>query len=812
QRDTLPPTIPDEPLKFVKIETWSDEIEGGQSTVEPYEFETFSKTDSSTGQKYVSATINLVDNRPDLDWSSAMLKVEIRRKKNYPEPNNYSMFNTLELIMYLEKDKLANIRLVQCNLEEWKGFVYTIRGNGEPEQHFSIPLIPGKAGLDLTCLTNLRIEPLQYNFGKFSFTLKNATFKHSGYYFHTNFKLSKNDSYLFLSDPSGKLIDKMEIKSGTGNLTYGRIDSIRCGWLKFPTPGAKNVTEVYKGSTKKPSITLKGGFYNEPVTVALSSEDGAEIYYTLDGSIPSINSKKYKDAIKICSTTVLRYVSIKEGYISSEVITETYLINETTKLPIISIAANPASLFDPDTGIYMKGPNAADTYPYFGANFWQEKEIPANIEMYERNGEKLFSLNAGVALQGNWSRAEKKKAFQVNFRECYGKSFLECILFPSYPNVKKFKKIVLRGNGGTFSYGMIEDPMMQSLIDDRNVDYQKYRPVVLYINGEYFGIYQLREPANHDYVYSNYGLSKEEIDFFDNPDGMKWGNPDRWNKLIEDIIFEVGWMCDREFSDSLYSLVKKEVDIYNFIDYNALQIYVNNTDWPANNCRWWRAKKGDDKWKWLVYDLDAGFGGFGYKEGTERADFNTLKFALDETVGDYDYPNGLQYTYLLRALLKNSTFKEDFINRFATLLATNFSPERVCKRIDEMSNEIKDEIGRDCERWEIDIAKWQGDIEKLKKFAQERHPYIYSFIKEKFGLNENFTLSIEVPAGVEVFINGMKVTLPSFKGTFFTEVPLTLYASSTNEKLVFNGWSDGNRENPRRFSGSGEVTISPIFQ
>ncbi|NLW32948.1 MAG: hypothetical protein GXY77_16015 [Fibrobacter sp.] len=806
----IPAKPQDDTVKILVSNMWTDSMDlPGHSTIVPYEYEKLTTLDS-TQNRVLSATINLVDNRPDLDWSSAMLSVVFKRQ--HKAGTDYSMYNTLKLKMTLEKNKKLVIRLVQKSFPEWKGFYQTITGTGIKDDEYQIQLVQGTKGLDLTQLTGLRIEAKEYNFGSVSFTLSGMVFTHSGYNLHTNFKLSGNESGLFLTNQDTVVYDFVKLSVVPHYFTQGIIDK---EWkvLVDPTPGAKNKEEYYNGIADIPQIVKRGGFYSKPVSVELfSSAKNQQIHYTLDGSIPNRKSPVYSKPIKIDSTSVLRYASFGDGLAGSNIQTETFFINEKVTLPIVSLSTNPSLLFDADSGIYMDGPNASDEYPYFGANFWQEKEIIAHIEFFDKDKKKKFGIDGGLSIAGNWSKAERKKSLAVDFREKYGSSELDYPVFPFAPEVTKFKKLVLRNNGGNSQKAFIEDPFMQSLIDDRNIDYQKYRPVIVFINGKYYGLHQLMEPANHDYVYSNHGLTKEEIDFFDISGMMKCGTPDNWLTL-NSYFKKSGTNAERELSDSIFTLIKNEMEIYNFIDYMAFQIFINNTDWPANNCRYWRERNEKGRWRWLVFDTDYGFGNWGFSEEARRIDYNTLEFALDDSKGDDDYPNGKDYTYPLRALLQNHSFKEDFINRFATLLATNFSPDRILSRIDQFANEIEPEIKRDYEFWypdERSYDDWKQDVRKLKEFGQERGQYIYDFIGKRFGCKTTCSVNIASNSGI-VCINDMPIKSSSFKGTYFTSIPLRVKAiPEAGRQFVM--WSDKNTENPRIFSLEGDISISPIFK
>lgn len=801
------PTFPDDSIHLDKISRYSDNAEpGGNSTIALNEYASLWPVDSA-GYRILSATFDLVDNRPDLDWSAANFTTTIVRSQT-ALGNDYSKYANLDIVLTLAKGRSLGVRIVQSSFLAWKGPLFMLEGTGVPDDHYSIPLVQGKQGLDLTNVQGFCIQAAENLFVTTSFTLKRLTFTALSGNLHATFKLSGNEQGLLLSAPDTTLLHEVPLKPLPNDVTVGR-----CGntWtiLAQATPGAANVEEVYTGVVPVPELVTQGGFFSDTVSVVLSGAEGASIYYTLNGSLPDTFSERYNGPITITATTVLRYRLYSAGMLPSEVRTETYFIGEPRRLPVVSLVVDAGAMFDSDTGLYMKGPNAADSFPYFGANFWVDKELPAVIALYEKDGNCAFSVGAGVSLSGNWSRGMDKKSLAIDFRELYGTSELKYPLFPALPSVTTFKKIILRSSGGTYRRSFIEDAMMQSLLDDRDVDHQKSRPVVLYINGRYFGLHHLKEAANHDYVYSNYGLKKEEIDFFDAGMRMKWGTPDRWNNLTSQLAVYGQETGDTTMSDSEYAQVCTEVDIREFIDYNAHEIYINNTDWPANNCRFWRSQASNGMWRWLTYDLDAGFGGFGYEDGAGEVSFNTVAFALDGSQGLDTYPNGRVYTFLLRALMHSPRFKTEFINRFVTLLATDFSSKRVNARIDSAAAQIADEVSTDAKRWGYTVEEWQHDIDELKAFADARGTYVITHIATQFSLDATYVLTVGEYAS-SVWVNGIPLRGATFRGTYFTGIPLEL----TVEPLPgspFVRWSDGSTDNPRTFDASTDTTLTPEF-
>lgn len=804
----------DDTIKCYEPSRWTDAEVGGRSSITPNEFKPAYWLKDEQGRRMISAIINVVNNNPDLEWSAANLTMGISRQK-MEYGKDYSMYNQVELLMTLEKNKRLRIRLLQGgilgvggDLVDWRCPYFIITGTGKKDDSYLLPLIHGYKGLDIHKINGFTIEATGTEYTSIPFTLKRVRFLHTGYNLHTNFKLSGGEKRLYLTRPDSLVLDTVPVTKIPVDMSMGKIQN-KWVLLKQSTPGMENVQEYYTSISKMPDIVTKGGFYDSSILVTITATDSGEIHYTTDGSLPTITSRKYTGPIQIDSTTVLRSVSIKDGRANSKITTETYFIKESTGLPVVSVVADPGGLFDSDTGIYMPGPNADSSQPHYGANYWLDKEIPGQIQFFETNKKSQFSSDIGISIMGNWSRANEKKSLAINFRERYGQSELDYPLFSQTPNVRKFKRFVLRNNGGNYGRAMIEDPMMQSLIDDRNIDYQKYRPVVVFINGKYYGLHQLMEPANTDYIYSNYGLKSEQIDFYDAAEGMKQGTPENWNLVNSYLATSIG-KEDGSLKDSAVDYVNKHVDLYNYIDYMAFEIYINNTDWPANNCRWWR-DRSNGRWRWLIFDTDFGFGSIGASAESGKVSYNTLEFVLSESnpTGD-EYPNGYLWSFLLRTLLKNEKFKGDFVNRFATLMSTNFEPDRVKTRIDQMANEIKDEIDRDFDRWGLTPSRWSSAVNKLKSFAENRPAYMYSFLRERFGASGTYNLTVECENG-SVYINGMAVKSSSFTGKYFTGIPVKITIIPSKGRQ-FKKWSDGSTESIKMINSDKNISLKAICE
>lgn len=243
----------------------------------------------------------------------------------------------------------------------------------------------------------------------------------------------------------------------------------------------------------RPVFSAEGGFYTSPLSISISSsEDGTIIYYTTDGSVPGPGSKIYTKPLDIESTTVINARAYKDGYLPSQVVTNTYLIEPMNGFATISITTDPKNLWDGDTGIYVMGKHAEPEYPYKGANFWQDWEKPAHVEFFETDGSLAFSMDAGISIHGEYTRAAEQKSFAIEARKKYQSEYINYRVFPE-KNLLQYQSLVLRNSGQDNCNTKLRDVLISRLMKETGIDYQAYRPAVLYLNGEYWGIYTLRE-------------------------------------------------------------------------------------------------------------------------------------------------------------------------------------------------------------------------------------------------------------------------------------------------------------------------------
>lgn len=524
----------------------------------------------------------------------------------------------------------------------------------------------------------------------------------------------------------------------------------------------------------------QGGFYENEIDVELNTDYG-DIYFTTNGSVPDLNSKVYSEPIPVTETTVIRARVLIDGILSDNTETHTFFINEKSSLPIFSLSTKPENFWDPDSGIYVEGNNYNPDSVIATANFWKDWEKPIHVEFYESDKSLAFKQDAGVKIFGSWSRTNRQKSLALHAREEYGTKKFYYPLFPD-SKIAKYKKFVLRNSGTDWGVTMFRDGFMQSLMKNQNLDILNYRPAIVFLNGKYWGIHNIREKVSDNYIGEHYpNVDKDNIDLLETYSLVIRGDNNDYLSLLE-------FIKNNDLSDTdSYRYVENKIDIDNFITYEVFEIFIDNTDWPANNIKFWKPKTNDGKWRWILLDTDFGFDLF----NNNAFEHNTLDFATstDTTI---DYPNPAWSTFLLRNLLKNETFKNKFVNKFADFSNTIFQPEYLLNKIDEVKNGIDSEIERHIQRWgggENDYDDWITQIDVMKNFANNRLSYITSYFVDRFNLESTneITLDISDKNAGEVFINNLKIENFSWSGNYFSNIPIILSAKA-NSGYKFVGW------------------------
>jgi len=605
-------------------------------------------------------------------------------------------------------------------------------------------------------------------------------------YFHTNFKLKSSGESLLLSNSSGLVEDSLSVVSVAIDYSYGRAGNDVNTWYHFenPTPGTLNDSQGYFGYADTVKVNFQNGFYDSPLEIVLSTTNGEQnIFYTLDGSDPDSTSQKYSVPISIDKTTVMRAGTSQKNLIPSPVLTKTYFVNESKDLPVISVVTDPNNLWDYNDGIYVKGPNAETNLPFFGANFWQDWEKPGHVEFFEDDKSIGFESGCGIKIFGAWSRANAQKSLSLFFRDEYGKNQLNYNIFPDI-NVSTFQSFILRNSGNDWNSTMMRDGLMQTLVSGLDIDYQAYRPTVVYLNGEYWGIQNIREKVSEHFIASHHPVDPNNIDMLENNRQAVHGDNIQYSQMLDSLqIIDMSTSFAFEF-------INRKIDVNSYLNYMTTQIYINNTDWPGNNIKYWKPKSVDGKWRWILFDLDFGFGLF----DVEAYRHNTLQFALEENGAGW--PNPDWSTLLLRTLLKNPQFQNEFINRFADNLNSVFEANKVNEVINSLNLHIAGEIPEHLQLWEHSADRRNDHLNLMHKFAAQRPGYLRGHIMQEFDLSGMGQLKLDAIQGGSIKVNSLQVSEFPWDGYYFNSVSIQLKAVA-KPGYKFIQWSGAiNSDNP----------------
>ncbi len=511
-----------------------------------------------------------------------------------------------------------------------------------------------------------------------------------------------------------------------------------------------------------PVLEPKAGFYDRPVRVEIFAE-GRAVYYTTDGSRPHPGrSPRYEGPIPLNRTTVLR-VLVRRGGEAHES-AHTYFIGEpATRFPVVSIAIEPSILFHPEYGLFMKGSRAVDSlWKLPGANFWSRSEVEAHTEIFETGGRRVFASGTGLRLFGGMSRLFPQKSLALVARKRYGKKRFDHPIFGK-AGPKKFKFLVLRNSGSDFGRTHFRDALMTSLVDGWNLDKQAYRPAHVYINGRYWGLYNIREKINRYFIADHHDVDKDSIDLIEHRMSLKKGSTWHYRRLLQ-------FLEEHDLSqEAAFAWVESQMDVDNFMDYQIAQIYFDNRD-AGGNIKFWRPQKPDGKWRWVLFDTDWGFG-LHYPEAWT---FNSLAFHTEPD--GPSWPNPPWSTFILRKLLENEGFRHRFVNRFLDRLNTSLDPARVEARIDSFYRMLRPEIPRHFERWNLDPQTWETHVRICREFARRRPEYVRMHLMERFHTGAQRTLALETTPGGQILLNHTLPIQGSFQGVYFENYPVHLEA------------------------------------
>ncbi len=683
-------------------------------------------------------------------------------------------------------------------------------------------------------------------------------------------RISREGEKIFLTDfLQSAYLDQVIVPSLSYDTSYGRIQDGKSEWSVMSTTlGRSNESAdlLPTVSLDEPVFEHTSGFYEEAFSLHLYSPSGEKIYYTLDGSEPCADSSVYEKPLWIADTSqeennyaarkdlapskdytpdfpVDKGVVVRAACYNpftnqiSEVVTETFFIGYDSKpeyedIAVISLVADPGDLFDSQTGIYGNGAkydaylengglkdgvvldnyideNGETQYRYMSSNAFNEGrqwERKASISYFDETHSHIFTQTTGIRISGNSTRSAAQKSLNLFARNIYDDS--EVIPYAFFDHANYYSTIKLRNGGGNTEHIKFLDAFLEDAAQIRGISIQESKPCIVFLNGEYWGIYNIRERYNEEYPALKYGLDAENIMM------IKAGNaitsPEETMtayKYMLDVVTE----CDLTYDDT-YALACELVDIQNLIDYCCINLYLDNRDvaFGYNTALWRTTQEGtpysDGKWRFMLYDLDECI----------YPDSNTW-----EGRENWMAEHPIMMEPVILSLLDNESFRRQFCISFMDIANTAFSYERMHSMLEKWSSLYEAQTVKDHQRFYDPLYSsetFRQEISDIDAFFQERLPFALESLAKTFGLQGELTsvsVSSNIPSGGTLTINTASLEgYSAWEGYYYSDFPVTITAQP-NEGYHFVSWQGdvtGTDASINVSLENGAVSLQAIFE
>ena len=635
---------------------------------------------------------------------------------------------------------------------------------------------------------------------------------------HTNWKLDKKGGTLYIIDNHNAIHDSLPYPQLMPGISYGKVTDGSLMYFATATPEAAN-NDAGAYATLAPAFdfgTKSAGFYPSEITLDPPAvPEGTTVRCTQNGSKPTEASPEFNAPKAISANTVLRCAAFQPGALTTSVITKTFFIGETVRMPVVAVSVDSAFFKES----YIK--TNADSPKSAPAGLFEEKEYPVHVE-YFPDGSKstapAWEVDAGISIMGGYSRLKDKKSVAVVMREEYQDGKINYPLFETRKDINsKFRGFNLRNNGNRFVSDYIGDAMGGAILEGSGVDYQRSRQVVVFYNGRYYGIHDMRERFNKHYVETNYGIDANTVTMvkhLGHDVTASNGSVDEYKTLLS-------FVAQNDFSgegNKNYEMVKTLMDVGNFADYMAAEIYIHNGDWPNNNVRAW--KSPEQPWKFMVYDLDHGFDWMWGVNGGEFNQNNEMFPWIKKGGGNKPCKDEGCFANLYIQLIQNPEFQRVFLNRSAMMFQNNANGDNVTRVVDAMTATIDTaEMTRDLKKFKQNEMYYENACGKgfsktgscLKEWSMIRNGNVVDEYKKEFGLSGMVTVNLNVSGSGYISVEGRPAPAPTYAGKFFAGIGMLITATPTNGS-VFTGWSDGETAATRFIVNEDGATYTAIFK
>ncbi|MCH8546723.1 MAG: CotH kinase family protein [Cryomorphaceae bacterium] len=565
---------------------------------------------------------------------------------------------------------------------------------------------------------------------------------------HTNFRISSEGEPILLTSSEGITFNRLPPVKLQPNESYGRVPDggHQLETFHTATPGSTNAIDGTAPVLVSLMFDQPQGYQAEDFTVNIISTRKAQIHYTLDGSTPTPTSPIFNESIEVTSLegTPNVYADIPSGHssrfwkkpmgevpkirvIRARPFVENKAVGpeiqgsfwtghhnpENLDIPIVSFMIHPDHFFDYKEGIYVPG---IDYDSLEIPNSWRrgrQTEKPANFSYFDENGELALQQNIGVRINGGGTRNAGQKSLRLYARNEYGPNTFNYPFFEERSN-HHYRRLLLNTTQGDYSFTLFKDELTTNIVKPLDLEYQAFRPVLVFLNGEYWALHFLKERRDQHYIAALIDDKPDNINQLYRYNAASHGSNDHYLRFLN----ELGSM---EANDpGIVDMMEKYIEVDNYIDYQIVQIFLANYDWPHNNIDWWRTNDANSRWRWIFYDLDASF----------------RKYALDNVTTyfrahdpEQDRP---EWSYVtMRKLMANPQFRKRFHDRFYQLMQGVLSTENLLAEIEKMRALIEPYVDDYVYRWRIpsSVTEWKENVRSLETFAQLRPHEIHNMLK-----------------------------------------------------------------------------------
>ncbi len=610
-----------------------------------------------------------------------------------------------------------------------------------------------------------------------------------------NFKLNNDGGTVYVTNGKA-VIDSVAYPKSVARTSYVRTALDSDKWVYCSDPIARYNDESFSMlengiQIDSPVFSENGGFFTGTKDISINIPEGATLVVTFNGSTPTMsNGSKYNKSISytLDNSYVIRARVYKDGYLPSDVVTRSYLLKDKNYVfPVISLATDPYNIYGNEWGIFTEGNNNGrpGNGKSYNCNWNADWDRPVNFEYITDKGEYALNQEVDMSACGGWSRAWTPHSFKLKANKYFmGLNTLNHRFFDNKP-YNRHKVLQIR-NGGNDNKYRFKDPALQEVIrrSGINVNTQSWQPVHVFINGAYQTVLNMREPNNKHYAYSNYGYDTDELDQFEmSPDSgyvQKEGTPDKYNEWYD---------LSSNAADSLtYSEICKLVDVDEFINYMAIELFLANNDWPQNNVKAFRSRN-DGKFHFVLFDLDQA----GDVKSSPFDEFARKKTRIfDYLYGDYRTPwktgdrvtQEIKLVTIFLNMLNNDKFRKQFIDVFCLVSGSVFHPNNVNPIIDEMMNYMNKGMKLTNESCTISHDELKGALTTTNN--NKKIEYLKQFKNMQINTRSIVsTLSCNIPEA-EIYVNNIKVPFNYLSGTLIG--PVTIRTSAP-KGYKFLGWS-----------------------